>query len=177
MKIILLGYRGSGKSTVGQHVAKKLGWAFVDTDEVIVERFGGMSIAKIWSEYGERAFREKEVEVVKEACDGKGDAVIALGGGAVMQKGAFDAVVGCCDAVRVYLSAPAEVLYERISGDVKSDETRPSLTGKGTGLDEVREILAKRVETYQAASDVIVDVAAPELEQVSDEIIGLIGQQ
>ena len=67
MNIILFGYRGSGKSTVGKQVAKLLGCDFVDTDDEIVKRFDGLTIAKIWEQYGEPAFRQMET-LVTQGC-------------------------------------------------------------------------------------------------------------
>jgi shikimate kinase len=84
VSIILIGYRGSGKTTAGRRAAERLGWAFVDSDEEIVKR-AGKSIRTIFGEDGEPAFRDLESAVVKELAP-RPDHVISLGGGAVMRE-------------------------------------------------------------------------------------------
>lgn len=158
MRIVLCGYRGSGKTTVGGQVADRLGWAFSDVDDEIRQRFDGRSIAEIWAEFGEPRFREVEVEVVRELCQ-RERIVIALGGGSLMQDGAREAVIAAKDTLRVYLEADPAVLHARIADDANTRGQRPNLTALGGGEDEIRAVLAKREPFYRATADVVTPAA------------------
>ena len=92
MSIALIGYRGSGKSTVGKRLADRLWQKFVDTDELVIQKAGGQNIKQIFETQGEAGFRELEVQAVAEACKLQ-DHVIALGGGVVGDLAGFAASV------------------------------------------------------------------------------------
>ena len=189
MTLLLHGYRGSGKTTLGKHIAKRLGLPFFDTDALVRERFGGLEVADIWARHGEPAFRAVEVDVMRELLgfaplsatpSGHGrlkptlPCVIALGGGTLMQPGALAAVRQAPNSLRVYLRAPAEVLAKRIGGDAVSAGQRPSLTGTGSATDEVAQMLSRREPTYLAAADKVLDASALSLETLdpaADQII------
>lgn len=156
MNIVLIGYRGSGKTTLGKLIADDTWKDFIDTDEAIRKAFGNATIADIWAEHGEAAFRAKEVEVVRDAMQ-KSDHVIALGGGSLMQAGAREAVENA-DALRVYLYCEPEVLLQRIEGDKDTADSRPNLTEQGGGLDEIKAVLAEREPVYRAVADKEFDV-------------------
>ncbi|MEM7576227.1 MAG: shikimate kinase [Planctomycetota bacterium] len=168
--IILLGYRGSGKSTVGRVLAERLELPFVDTDALVVERFSGRSIADIWSVEGEAVFRDVEAQVVTDAV-GLYGTVVALGGGAVTEHPAGRSAAEHADALRVYLAAPAEVLATRITGDPNTDEARPSLTGIADVTDEIADVLARRDPVYRAVADVVIEVAGKAVVDIVDQIV------
>src|SRR5262245_38725999 len=84
MSVVLIGYRGRGKSTVGRKLADRLWQTFIDTDD-LVTKAAGKSVKQIFEKDGEEKFRELEIAAVREAC-AKSDHVIALGGGAVMKQ-------------------------------------------------------------------------------------------
>ena len=175
MMIVLMGYRGSGKTSVGRVLAERVGCEFVDLDDRIRSRFGGLSVAEIWREHGEGRFREVEVEETRRLMvrDGAGWGVVALGGGTLMQPGAREAVEGAGgegEAVRVYLRCPVEELARRIAGDAGTAGQRPSLTGRGV-LEEVAEVLAVRGPVYEAGADVVVEVGGRGVEEVVEEIM------
>ena len=157
MNIILFGYRGSGKTTIGKRLAAQLWKTFVDVDEQTCQRFGNDSIAAIWDEHGEAAFRAAEAEVTKELC-GRTDLVISLGGGTLMQAEALAAVEQAADAARIYLFCEPAELFRRISADDHSDKTRPHLTPLGGGLEEIEAVLAERDPVYRAVADKVFDV-------------------
>ena len=167
--LILIGYRGSGKTSVGRMIADQLWKAFVDIDQAICDRFGGRTVAEIWATDGESAYRAVEVEVTREACAGAGQ-VIALGGGTLMQAGAREAVEAA-DAVRVYLRCEPEELNRRISGDPQTAGLRPSLTGQGGGLDEITAVLAEREPVYRAVADAEFDVTHTGLNETARHLI------
>src|SRR5438477_12358892 len=114
MSIFLLGYRGSGKTTIGKRLADRLWQPFVDTDEMIVKR-AGMTIKDIFEKHGEQKFRDFETEVVKEVSQ-LDEHVIALGGGAVLRE-ANRAAIKSKPHKLIYLRCAAKLLYDRIHAD------------------------------------------------------------
>lgn len=172
MNIILLGYRGSGKTSIGKKVADQTWKEFVDTDVEVVKRFGGRTIADIWATDGEPAFRAVEVEVTRDLLQ-RENHVIALGGGTVMQDGLAEAIRNAPDAKRIYLACKPAVLAERINADASSSTSRPSLiestastsdggSGGGGGAGDVEEITAileQRDPVYRELADVVFDVS------------------
>ncbi len=174
MNIALMGYRGSGKSTVGRLVAHRLGLGFVDCDVDVCRQFGGLTIRQIWQEHGEAEFRRMECRVLRDLLQSDGQ-VIALGGGTPVQPEAQAAMRQAQSLVKVYLRSSAEELWKRISGDAQTAATRPSLTGLGGGLDEVRSVLAQREPTYLALADHVVDVAGHTPEQNVEQVLQVLG--
>lgn len=158
MNIILLGYRGSGKTSIGKKLAAKLWKDFVDIDQEIRNRFRNRTVAEIWAEFGEPEYRKVEVEVTKHFC-AKKNAVIALGGGTLMQPGAHDAVKNAPNTIRIYLKCDADELNRRINGDAQSAGHRPSLTKHGGGIDEINAVLAVRGPVYEEVADKVFDVS------------------
>ena len=155
--IILIGYRGSGKTTLGRLLADQLWKKFVDVDEVTCRKLGGRTIAQIWEQDGEPAWREAEIEVTKEVL-AKKDQVIGLGGGTLMQPEAKRTVAEAPNAIRIYLKCEPQELFRRIANDTRSAATRPHLTGLGGGLEEIQQVLAQRDPVYQAVADHVFDV-------------------
>jgi shikimate kinase len=154
MKVVLIGYRAAGKSTVGPLLAACLGWRFLDTDRGI-EAACGRSIRRIFQERGEPFFREVEGQVVAEMCAG-GERVVAFGGGAILA-GSNQAHAHRAGLV-VYLSAPADVLWQRISGDAATATARPDLAAGG--LEEVVTLLDARRPVYESHADLTLDATA-----------------
>src|SRR4051812_10975902 len=136
MSVLLVGYRGSGKSTVGRRLADKLWLPFLDTDDLVVKR-AAKSIKDIFAQDGEPAFRDIEAAVVAEVC-ALNDHVIALGGGAVLREDNRAKIKGGGHKV-IYMRCEPAVLYERIAADPTTGASRPNLTAAG-GLDEVTQL-------------------------------------
>ncbi len=113
-RIILTGFMGAGKTTVGAMLAERLGWEFFDSD-VLVEARAAMTIADIFAHRGESAFRDLEAEVVREALlSGPGELfVLALGGGALERSTTRDALASLRDTLIVFLEAPLETMIAR----------------------------------------------------------------
>ncbi|MEM0914403.1 MAG: shikimate kinase [Planctomycetota bacterium] len=168
MSVVLMGYRGSGKSSVGRALADRLGLRFVDLDDEVCARFGGATVAEIWADPGEQAFRAMECEVVGEWLTDPG-VVLALGGGTPMQPAAAAAIRRSA-ALKVYLRAPAEELYARVRADAASVTHRPALTGAGGGLEEIQNVLAQREPTYLELADRVVDTPGRSVAVLVDEI-------
>jgi len=167
--IILIGYRGSGKTTIGKLLADQLWKTFVDVDDETCKRFDHLSIAQIWEQFGEPKWREAEVEVTRELC-GKTDHIIGLGGGTLMEAGAREAVENA-DATRIYLKCQPEELYRRISADTGSADTRPSLTAQGGGVEEIKAVLELREPVYQAVADSVFDVTHTDVKSALRHLI------
>jgi shikimate kinase len=156
MTILLIGYRGSGKTSVGRKLADRLWYSFLDTDEMIVAR-AGKTIREIFEQDGEGAFRDLESQVLVE-CLGKEDHVISLGGGAVLREVNREAIkrIGCRV---IYLKADPKVLFERIQRDTGTAANRPALTKLGGSIDEVEQLVAQREPLYREVATGELDVS------------------
>jgi len=146
VSILLIGYRGSGKSTIGRRLADRLWQSFVDTDELIVRK-AGKSIREIWESSGEAHFRDLESDVLREACH-LDDHVIALGGGAVLREENRKSIRSGTNKV-IYLRCDPSVLHARIQGDASTAHSRPALTTAGGGLEEIVATLKAREPIYR----------------------------
>ncbi len=164
--VALIGLRGSGKTTVGRELAALLGGALVDTDELIAER-AGRSIAETFQTEGEAGFRKREAAAISEVVQSS-PSVISVGGGAVLDQQNVDALRTV--ASLIWLTAPPEVLYQRISSDRATPTSRPALTDK-SGIEEVRRLLAERTPFYSRAADFQVDTAGREPKEIAEEIV------
>jgi shikimate kinase len=137
----------AGKSTIGRHLARLLERPFVDTDELIVQRYG--PIPQLFAERGEAGFRAVELEAVQTATAGA-PAVIALGGGAVTHA-PTRAALADAGALRVYLDiSPAEILVR-----LRRSRTQRPMVGGAPNEQRIRELLAQRLP-YYLESDLIV---------------------
>lgn len=173
MNIVLIGYRASGKSTIGRLVAERLNLKFVDIDHGIIARYDGKSVAEIWSEFGEPAYRETECDVTEEACAAD-QQVIALGGGTPMQARAFKAIATAGQTKRFFLEASPKALYERSQIDVANLDNRPVFSADRSGLEEVEHMLQVREPTYRELADFIVNVESQSLDQAAEEILSIV---
>lgn len=109
--VVLTGFMGAGKTTVGRLLAEELGWGFRDLD-VEIERDSGMTIAEIFRQHGEIEFRAREMQALARMLDGE-RMVLALGGGAIESAGTRERLAAAPDICTVFLSAPLEALVQR----------------------------------------------------------------
>jgi shikimate kinase len=165
MNIVLIGYRGTGKSAVGRRLAVRLGLAFYDTDELVEQR-NGQSIEEMVAEKGWAFFRQCEQTVIREIA-GIDAAVIATGGGAVLDPANVTLLKK--NGRLIWLAADPETVIARMQADQDSEQRRPSLTG-GTPADETQPLLAVRTPLYRAAADGSVETTGKSLEQIVDEV-------
>jgi shikimate kinase len=165
VNIFLIGYRGSGKTTVARALAGRLGWPWLDADAEL-ERRAGKTIQQIFADSGEPAFRDLESAVVADLA-GRDGQVIALGGGAVVRDQNRQALAG--RGKIVWLRAAPETLAARIAADPTTGARRPNLTGQG-GLDEIRQLLAQREPIYQACADLVLDAERHAPDNIAAEI-------
>lgn len=166
MNIALIGYRGTGKTTVAQHLALLLGWTWVDSD-VEVELRAGKSIAAIFADDGEAAFRELEAAVVEELVS-RDECVMALGGGAILCEQSRDALKQ--NSRVVWLTGPPQLLWERIQQDHVTAQRRPNLTSHG-GLAEVEKILKQRTPIYHECAEIEISIQGKQPTEVAAEIV------
>ncbi len=109
--IVLTGFMGAGKTTVGELLAARLGWRFVDTDRMVEQR-AGMTVGEIFEHCGEAAFREMEAAAIRETATGE-RLVLALGGGALERAETREFLAGLPGCRTVFLEAPLETLLSR----------------------------------------------------------------
>jgi shikimate kinase len=166
MSIVLVGYRGSGKTTIGRHLARDLGWGLIDTDELIVHQ-AGKSISELFQKDGEVRFRDLEQEVLADTLS-RPNCVIATGGGIVMRDANRLAIRQSGHLV-VYLAGSPEGLYSRIQSDASSAGSRPSLTAL-IGLDEVKHMLALRDPLYREIAGMVIDTDPLTVPQIASII-------
>jgi shikimate kinase len=171
MPIGLIGYRGSGKTTVGPKLAKRLWQPFVDVDDLIV-RQAGKSIKEIFEQSGEQAFRDLETQVVREVCL-LGDAVISFGGGALDREENRQAVKAASCRL-IYLRCDPAELLRRIRNDPQTAAARPNLTKLGGGIDEIQAVLTRREPIWRGVMTAELDVTTLTPEEVVREIVGML---
>jgi len=159
--IVLTGFMGSGKSSVGDAIAKRLEMAVLDTDDLIEERVC-MSINDIFTRYGEPHFRDVETGIVKEASKLDGH-VIITGGGVVLNKVNIENLRS--NGVIVYLYVSPKVAYNRVK-----EETHRPLLKVDDPLGKIQELMESR-ETFYADNDVQVDTTKLSVEHVASQVI------
>lgn len=166
MNIVLIGYRGTGKSTVGRQLASRLGRALVSTDTEIVKR-AQRTIPEIVAQEGWEYFRDLESEICRELA-GRDQLVIDTGGGAMLRQQNVETLKK--NGTVFWLTASVETIVKRIGGD----NQRPSLTGTKSFVDEIQEVLQERTSKYQAAADHIIVTDGRSINQLMETVLGLV---
>jgi shikimate kinase len=155
MNIILIGPRGSGKSTIGPRLAAAIGWPFVELDDLALKQTGLATVQDVWSLHGEPAWRAAETNAFSDAL-ARHSQVIALGGGAPTVP-AIESALQLArlqqESVVVYLQCTVSALQQRLAAD-RGD--RPSLTGTDV-VKEVPAVLAAREPIYRRLADLTCD--------------------
>ncbi|SNS81316.1 shikimate kinase /chorismate mutase [Anaerovirgula multivorans] len=160
--IVLVGFMGTGKSTVGRDLSRKLEMGCRDTDAMIQEK-AGMSIKEIFKKFGEAHFRKLEKEVVAEVSQLK-NTIIFCGGGVVLKEENVENLRQ--NGKIILLTAQPETLYERIS----QDDTRPVLKGQ-MSLEGIRSLLKQRNQAYNDSADVAIQTDDKSVDEISTQII------
>jgi shikimate kinase len=163
--IFLIGYRGTGKTSVARELAGRLGFQWVDADD-LVEEMTGKTIATIFSDEGEAGFRQWEARVVS-ALSRKRRMVVALGGGAVLREDNRRVICGAGPVV--WLMASVDTILDRLAADTSSTSRRPNLTTAG-GRMEIEEVLAFRTPYYRQCATLVVDTEGKTSAEVAEEI-------
>ena len=165
--LTLVGYRGTGKSTVAAALARRLGCRWEDADAVLEAR-AGCTIAALVRDRGEPAFRDLETAVLRDLL-ARDDLVLATGGGVVLRPENRRLLAGRGRPV-VWLVAPAAVIRSRLTADPTTRDRRPALSGRDP-LDEVEAALVEREPLYGSCADLAVDAAADPPEAVAERIV------
>ncbi len=163
MNVVLIGYRGTGKSTVGKIVTARLGRTLVSTDAEIVKRVG-QSIPEIVVLHGWDYFRDLESQVCQElAC--RDGLVIDTGGGVILRSQNVEMLKKT--GILFWLTASVDTITKRIGLDTQ----RPSLTGTKSFVDEIQDILCERTPKYKAAADHVIATDGRSIVQIANEIL------
>ena len=170
MNLVLIGYRATGKTTLARLLAERLRWNWIDAD-VEIERRAGKSIARIFAEDGEPAFRDLEAEVIADLAR-RDRLVLAGGGGAPLRPESRRAMRS--GGRVVWLKAPPETILARMSGDATTAARRPDLTDRG-GLEEILHLLAQREPIYRESAHLEVDTEGKTPDAIAAEILDRLG--
>jgi len=163
MNIVLIGYRGTGKSAVGELLALRLKMPCIGMDAEIVKR-AGMSIPEIVEKYGWQKFRDMESEEARELA-GLDNIIVDTGGGVVERPENIEALK--TNSIIIWLKASVDTIVSRIQGDTE----RPALTAGKTFTEEIAEVLEQRIPKYKSAAQYEIDTDESTPEQVADRII------
>jgi shikimate kinase len=166
MNIVLIGYRGAGKSAVGRRLAARLGRKLVSTDAEIVKR-AHHSIPEIVAQNGWEYFRDVESDICRELAD-RDQLVIDTGGGAILRTQNVEALKK--NGTVFWLEASVETITKRIGGDTQ----RPSLTGTKSFVDEIQDVLQERTPKYQAAADHVIRTDDQPIDQLVETLLTLV---
>ena len=150
-RILLTGFRATGKSLVGRLVADRIGWEFLDSDTLLCAQTGH-SVTAYVAAFGWQRFRQLEEQLLRGLCR-RSSVVIATGGGAIIHEQAWQTLRK--KSIVIWLRADEQTIENRLRIDTHSRHQRPSLTG-GALHREIRELLAERTPLYRRGSDVAV---------------------
>lgn len=169
-RLTLIGFRGTGKTTVAAALASRFACGWEDAD-VVFEQRAGCSVADFFARHGEPAFRDRETELLSEllgTCEG----VLATGGGVVLRE-ANRALLSARGRPVVWLDASVDAVRARLSSDPTTAARRPALTG-GDPFAEVERLMSERHPLYASVADFRVDTSSMESEAVVEKIAGWI---
>jgi shikimate kinase len=168
MNIVLIGYRGTGKSVVGHLLARKLNRETISMDEEIVKKVG-MPILEFVEQNGWPKFRDLETEVAQELTE-RDNIIVDCGGGVIERPENISAL--CTTGVIFWLQASVDVVVSRIAGGTE----RPALTEGKTFTEEVEEVLERRTPLYSEAAQHIINTDDMTPDQVADSILAICNQ-
>lgn len=163
--LVLVGYRGTGKTTTAAAVAAELGWPWRDADHVLAERLGE-PIGPYFVRAGEPAFRDREAEILAELLAGE-PIVLATGGGVVVRP---ENRARLKPVPVVWLQAAPATLAARLAADANTLASRPGLTTAGP-LAEIEAVLAKRLPWYAEVADFAVETDRRTPDEVAADIV------
>lgn len=168
MKIILIGFMGSGKSSVGKALSKKLKMKFLDIDNE-VERIEGCSITDLFEKHGQEYFRSLENDLLKKILKEK-NIIVSTGGGIIARKENLELLKR--ENKVIFLDANVETIIKNVSKEISK---RPLLKDSKNLYIEVDNLLYKRYEKYKQIADFTIDVNEKNIEEVVSQILVYIG--
>ena len=161
--IVLIGYRGTGKTVVSKILAEKLNRKLIEMDAMIVKK-ARMTIPEIVEKYGWDRFRNLESELTEEVSK-LDNCVIDTGGGVILRKQNIDNLKK--NGIIILLKADIKTIISRIKNGIQ----RPSLTGKRSFVEEVAEVLNQRKKKYETAADYAIDTSKHTVDEIVINII------
>ena len=165
MNLYLMGYRGTGKTTVGRLLADELGWKWIDIDEV-VQQNSGRAIADIFREQGESGFRDLESLAVEHVAE-LSNHVVSLGGGAILRPA--NRALMRASGKTIWLKADPLTIMNRLSADEATATSRPNLTDQA-GIAEIRQVLSQRESIYAEMADWEIDTVQNRPDDIAAQI-------
>ena len=169
--IYLIGFRCTGKSSVGKRLAARMDRPFVDTDRLLVAE-AGLSIKEIVVKHGWEVFRSMEHAIVKRVCV-PAQHVVATGGGVVLDPENVKRMKN--SGTLIWLQANSETIKNRMMQDSVTDASRPALTSADS-ITEIDESLIERDPMYRQAANICVETDAREIEEICDTIFSILGR-
>lgn len=160
--LYIIGFMGSGKSTVSRHISRALGIPKIEMDDLLAER-AGKPITQIFAEDGEEVFRQMETELLREI--GGGEPVLVSCGGGVVLRPENVEIMKATGTI-LMLSATPQTIYNRVRHSTK----RPILNGN-MNVEFIAELMAKRDPAYRAAADVTVSIDGKTSDIVAKELV------
>ncbi len=172
MNLFLIGYRCSGKTTIGKSIAMAIGWSFVDSDLLVIKE-SGKSIKNIIDTKGWDAFRRMERSALKQICT-KERQVVATGGGVVLDPDNIKAMQ--TSGMVVWLDATAETIQKRMLQDKNTGNFRPALTDKGR-IEEIEDMLLNRNPYYETAADFSIPTDDTPVKEITHKILDILNEK
>jgi shikimate kinase len=170
--LVLIGYRATGKTSVGARLARILARPFVDLDQMLVAE-AGKSVAEIVAQGGGEEFRRREKNLVARYRTARGQ-VLATGGGVVLDPENVEILRE--NGILIWLLADPATIQARLHQDQPGQSSRPSLTGRDP-VQEVAAVLESRWPLYRAAAQITVDTTGRSLAQVVDQVLAALKEK
>lgn len=170
MKLYLIGYRCTGKSSVGKAVAEAMAYDFLDADNVLEAKIG-QTIAQLVESKGWETFRDIESEVLDTISRQDGNLVIATGGGVILRPENVSKMQST--GTIIWLTARPDTIRQRLHQDIKTEDQRPGLTAKGAS-DEIDEVLTERKPLYKSAAHFEIPTDAGNITGIRDAILSIV---
>jgi len=181
-RIVLTGFMGAGKTTVGRLLASRLGWTFLDLDHLLESRTG-LTVPQIFAQQGEAAFRRLESTALAHAL-GQHHTVLALGGGAIESQTNRLLLEQTPGTLTIFLDAPFPVLFDRcmleeLNPRVPGAEGQSGIPSRPVLADpaQAEARFAARQPHYRRLANIVLDTARLAPPAAADELIGLLAQQ
>lgn len=168
MKLILIGFMGVGKTSVGKKLAEKLNLKFIDTDYEI-EKSENKTISQIFEDYGERYFRTLETKVLKNALKEE-NIIISTGGGIITNKENYEILKN--EKNVIFLDASTKTIINHLCNETNK---RPLLKDSKNLISKIEELLSIRYEKYKEVSDILIEVNNKNIDEVISQILVYIG--